>query len=129
MIQVYWHDPERTIMIYEFGEEWHWDEFYAAVEEEEKLLDEVDHSASVIFYSENSLVKIPDNALNHLRRLVSMSNPKEDMLIVVSGPPLLRALLDTLGRVYRLNKILANYVYTETLDEALAVIEARRAEA
>lgn len=125
-IKVYWHDPEKTIVVFEFGEEWTWDDFYAAAAEEEALLDTIDHKVSVIFYSLTSLVKIPDNALNHLRKLVNMAHPKEDLLVVVSGPPLLHSLMDVLKRVYRLNRFLANYIYVDTLQEALDAIQARR---
>lgn len=124
-VQIYWYDPEQTIIVYEFDGTWTWEDCYVVVDEKDQMLASIEHPVSVIIYARNPSLKIPERALCNLRNLVSITRPKETMFVMVGIPPMLRSLFDTLARVYRF-EILKECVYTDTLEQALVVINARR---
>ncbi len=121
-IQVAWGNPDRTIVLYTFDGAWTWQEFHAAIDIARRLTSTVRHPVREIIDMTQaddvpSLVSLPLNAMNHMKRLIHSVHSAECEVFVVGVKPLVKALWDTFRAISSPSRA-TNVCFVKTLDEA-----------
>jgi len=82
MIEVEWADAEQRVVRWQFTWPWTWDEFYAAQQHMDDLIDSVDGIIdTVIFPAQNS--RMPPSAISNLRRILRQRHPRLGLVVLV----------------------------------------------
>lgn len=123
-ITVRWDDAAQTIILYTFESPWTWAEYNAAVQEAWQLDESVDHSTDTITDMTRSSLLPMGVLLQNIRKSVVEIPESTQTIVLVGAGRFPRALLDTIRRVYQ--RQMAKFVTASTLDEARAIIAARR---
>lgn len=114
-VDISWDNAEKTTLRYDLEGNWTWEEFFPAMEQGVILRAEVTHTVNIIVNLEKSL-RIPNNALTHLKRLANSDRGNRGMMVLAGGGGFVMALV----RVYTtLFKSSQRYVkITKSVDEA-----------
>jgi hypothetical protein len=122
-IQVYWEDPEQTIVRYDFEGSWTWDEMYAAFYEGVAMETSITHRVDVILNLQHS-GRIPGNILLHTKNFSEKQPPNVGFCIFVTTNLFLISLFNTAIKFYA--KIAFYFRLTKTIEEAHVLIAAGR---
>jgi hypothetical protein len=122
-ITVAWDNPEQTIIRYDFAQGWTWEDLFAAVAEDDSLMDSVDHDVHIIFNVQDA--SVPPNPLSRLRGLSGQINPKLGLLVVVATDAWFHRVTEIFYSVYGKNlEGLAGVHRADTLADARQIIAA-----
>jgi hypothetical protein len=115
-ITVSWHDDEHTIMVFNYGSAWDWEDFGAAIDQAYKLLE--DSTDEVVTLHDLSDTKqFPTKGiLDHFRDTI-LATPKNVRLSVGVGTPrLLQTLISVVTKVFG-----GAIAQADTLEEAVEI--------
>jgi hypothetical protein len=118
-----WAEGRRDIILVELSERWTWDDMYHLTQEQIAMMATVTHRVHTIFYSNARTVQIPTNIFTNARRLMNMSHPNEDVKIFVSPPPVVKTLLQMLGKLYGLRDLVAKYWIADSMAHAYQLLD------
>ena len=93
MVEVYWANPEKNILLWIFPPRWTWTEFFTAKKQADAMIDNVEGIVDSIFLVPKELI-IPSNAIPNLRSLIANRHKRHDLVIVVGSTSFLTALLN-----------------------------------
>ncbi|MFN8372515.1 MAG: hypothetical protein U0694_06525 [Anaerolineae bacterium] len=117
-VSVFWDGPEKTVLIYKFAAVWNWADFYEANAKGHALIDDVPHKVAVIF-SGPANVRLPENFLNNVVQINRARHARTKMAIVVINNAFVRAMFNTLSRLY--SGELRGVVFVNSLEAARIV--------
>ena len=98
-IQVTWDDKAKGILRYDFGENWTWDDFFAAVSTAKALIDEVPGLVGIIMNTEAERMQYPPNMLTNMRKALSGKHPRTRIIVVVAKNQFLLVMLNILSQI------------------------------
>jgi hypothetical protein len=121
-IIVDWDNSAKTIVRYEFDEQWGWEEFYVAKKRAYTLINTVSHKVGVIMNAPSN-VQLPPNMLTHSLSALRNKHPNTIVLVFVLTKPFLRAMISTMGKISR--TAASSIELATTLDEARTIVDKR----
>jgi hypothetical protein len=122
-VTVFWEDPEKTVVRYDFQGSWTWDELYAVYYEAIGMEKSVTHRVDVILDMSTSS-RIPGNAILHVKNLAEKQPSNMGISVFVTRNPFIVSMYNMAVRVY--GKVAFYFRIAKTLDEAHAMIATAR---
>lgn len=121
-IKLSWDNEERTALLYQFPEKWTWDDFYVIKKQADVMLDELDHSAALIF--DMSLTRsIPTGVLSQSKKLLDNAHPHGTPIILVGTSLIIQAMLNLVGKFnLRATELI---LAVNTVDQAREIVRKR----
>ena len=122
-INVTWDNEEKTVVRYDYGKGWTWNDFWAASETSNQMLATVDHTVDFL----TSFVDgTPPSlgAFGQFKRAQDTFPENGGVVIIVGGGALISGLVTTFSKVYR--KFSDNLLVAKTVDEARVILAERR---
>lgn len=115
-----WHDTSQTILVCDVHDRWSWDDAYAIVQEQARLLQSVAHDVHTIFWL-HGIPNIPQDGtgLPHVRKLLTMRQPNSQMVIFIGINRFGETLAAMLNKVYGMRDQIAMYRFVSSIEEAL----------
>jgi len=125
-----WLDEERTILCVVIEPEWTWAVAEMAIKALDREIASVTHDIYSVYLFQPDAGKLPKFSAPNIRRILGNEMPNERLAILVGADGYITSLLSMLQRVYGYLASNASKVrIVNTLDEALKIIEADKAEA
>lgn len=128
-IQVRWFDPGKTILHWEYGEFFTWENCDKATADSCELIDEVDHIVDALMdYSSNRVIpgdaasRIPEMLLNH----PLLEHPRAGLAVYVGGGAQVDFLVNLIRRFQRTQA--QRFIRASNIAEALDLLAAKRLE-
>jgi hypothetical protein len=121
-IHLNWGNAEKTILLIQLDKGWDWVDFHGVVDDYLMLMNSVDHRVNLIIFSTEEIIRLPQNALGNLPTLLRMTHPREDKTVIVGNLPFFRPLMELLGKTVGLRFLVENYMYSNTVEEAYALL-------
>lgn len=121
-VHIAWEDERKRIIRYSPDESWTWDEFFAAKERANDLMDTVSHKLGVIIDAPPTAV-LPPNLLANARKALRNKHPNTVVIVIVAARPLIRTMIHTIRGIARLSS--TRVELADNLDEARAIINVR----
>lgn len=123
-ISIGWDNPEKTIIRYDFGQSWTWDDFWAALKADDELIGSVDHIVHLIM--DFRLARfVPPNPGSKFRIIADQVSEQIGLIILVGANAwfltVSQMFLDLYGSKI---KGIVDIKMVPTLDEARAIIAA-----
>lgn len=125
-IHVEWDNDEKTIMRYDFGENWTWDDFRNANDISDRMFAEVEHTVDLIANLEGATAP-PLGALSHLKYAKQAMPENGGAVFVVGGGLMISTLVSAFSRVFK--AIITDVTMADSMDDARAKITALRKDA
>ncbi|MEZ4672145.1 MAG: hypothetical protein R3E39_29920 [Anaerolineae bacterium] len=120
---VCWGNDTKTIILIELHGNWNWHHIESVTEDYLKLMNSVEHRVHLIFHPVDNKFRLPTNALSRIPSLIEMTHPREDQTVLVAHSPLIKGILNIVGRVHGLQEAIAKYHFAKTLAEAYDILE------
>ncbi|MCS6835974.1 MAG: hypothetical protein NZ750_08155 [Anaerolineae bacterium] len=125
-----WFDAEKTIIVTEILKPWTWEDAFDVVPLLNRMVEQQPHDVyTTYYYHIRSIALLPKGGMANLRRLLEIDPPNEKLVIFVRQDNLTRQLMSVVSKVYGLNKIMGKYRFVTSWQEAMAQIEAHKAQA
>jgi hypothetical protein len=121
-IAVVWDDAAQTILRYDIGAAWTWDDLRGARAEVFTRMDQSPAAriGAIIHFMETA--RIPGDATSHLRDLSDRSHPKAALTVIVGANRLMKTAFTGFKRVAALAGKRVDFAYADTLDQARTLI-------
>lgn len=118
-----WHNEEKTIVVVtSLISDWTWDDAKEAIEAQVALTETVEHPVHVVLYFKERPNIPVTGAFQHLQKLMKLQAKNEDLSIFININRTLTTLLNTIGKIYKLRDLVAQYRFVSTMEEALEEI-------
>ncbi len=118
-----WDNEEKTIILFEIEPQWEWDKLHEMVKEQVAMMATVNHPVHTIIYTQGENIVVPTNALSNFRRLINLTHPNEDGVVIVGGPTLVQTLFSMLNKIYGVRDVIDRFMFVSTMEEAYAALE------
>ncbi|MBZ0279859.1 MAG: hypothetical protein K8L97_03905 [Anaerolineae bacterium] len=122
-IEVSWDDAEESIIRWDFGETWNWDDFQNAFEQSLQLALKADHRIDVIPNLSYSKV-VPPSALTQFNRIQRQMPDNTTLIVITGGSVFDNAIISAFRAAYRVE----SWRTARTIDEARIIIHQSRSE-
>ena len=93
-ITVSWYNPSQTIILWQFGTTWTWDEFYSNLEHSNRMLGQVIHQVAVIV-DMREVETFPRGIMRHTINAVMARPANSGMTVMLVENPALRVLYNS----------------------------------
>ena len=93
-VRVSWDNDEKTIMHYQFDDNWTWEEFFPAKARAYEMISTVTHKVGVILETQHNGV-IPHNLLINFRNGMRTKHPNTAIVVIVVTRPFIRTMINT----------------------------------
>jgi hypothetical protein len=127
-IYVNWHNSARTIIVWQFGSTWTWDEFYSNLERNNRMLNQVAHQVSVII-DMLQVESFPRGIMTHAINAITARPSNSGLTIMLMENAALRVLYNSL--LHMIPRLLPGGSFTmllgEDMEHALRLIQERQA--
>lgn len=123
-VNIVWDDAEQTILRYDIGRQWTWDELRAGREDVFQIMDSAqsDRIYAIIHFKEHK-INLPDGGLQRFREFIGYSHPKAALTIIVGANRLMKSVAGTMKSAYtRFTGRSVDFAYADSLDEARHII-------
>jgi hypothetical protein len=127
-IHVTWDNTEQTIILYTVNGHWTWGELTEALAQGRALMDSVSHERVDFIVDMTDGNTLPSITLYHFTRLSQAPHPKSGLMVMTGVAPVIRALLDLLGRYQGVGARARAIMTATTIEEARAVLATLRRE-
>ena len=118
-VHVSWDNEDKTIIHYQFDQDWTWDEFFPAQARAQELISTVPHKVGVILETHHNGA-IPHNLLANARNGLRTKHPNTDIVVIVVTRPFIRTMIGTVRALSPLAHVHLEMAFT--LDEARVII-------
>lgn len=98
-ITVQWYKDSHRIIHFDFPIKWTWDEFWAAKQVSDEMMDGVNEPCAVILQAPPNVV-LPDNALSNGRSMINKRHPRAGIFIIVTPNAFVRSVVKMLSQLY-----------------------------
>lgn len=123
-VTVEWDNPEKTVVRMALMGDWTWDEAYAASDEGYALLESVSYEVGVIMDMRQSN-HIPDKAISNAQAMIKRRHKRTGLTVFVGVNSFFTAMWNIFSRVYAALAHKQNSVFTDTIEEARAILAQR----
>lgn len=120
-IVVNWDDSDQTIIRWDFGETWLWEDFHNAFSQSLDLSNAVSHRVDVIPYLKMTR-SVPPNALAQFNRIQRQMPANTHLIVITGGNPFENAIISAFRAAYRAD----TWRTAKTLEDARALIQRER---
>jgi tRNA A37 N6-isopentenylltransferase MiaA len=96
-IDLSWDNNEHKALLYQFPDQWTWEDFYNVKIKADKLLDDVDYNVVLIF-DMTSTRSIPSGVLAQARWLISRAHPRGKPIVLVGTNMVIQAMLNLVNK-------------------------------
>lgn len=114
-IQVGWDNDEKTVIRYDYGKGWTWDDFRNAVDTSNKMFAEVEHTVDLIANFEKGTAP-PMGALGRFKYAQDTMPKNGGTIVVVGGGFFISTLVSAFSRIYK--GMSDNLMVADSLDDA-----------
>ncbi len=118
-VHVSWDNEDKTIIHYQFDQDWTWDEFFPAQARAQELISTVPHKVGVILETHHNGA-IPHNLLGNFRNGLRTKHPNTVIVVIVVTRPFIRTMIATVRALSPLAHVHIEMAYT--LEEARPMI-------
>jgi hypothetical protein len=126
-IEVAWDTPEHNTILNIYHHDWTWDDFAAASQESESMMDSVDTRVDFILDVHDA--DLPSDILGHLPSLVrsalTITHPDSGYMVLVGTSKKLQVIDSLIRKVYP--DVGQRFCRVETMEEARCLLADRRA--
>lgn len=125
-VTVQWDNELHTVMRYDFGGRWTWDEFFQAYATAKTQMATVSHTVHFILNPLDEIAGgyVPPGALTHVISIYRNTLPNTGMTVNVGAKrSFARSLMDIIGRVAP--RVEKHFTYANSLEEARAFLAAK----
>jgi hypothetical protein len=119
-VRVVWGNEAKTIVHYQFGENWTWEEFYPAKAQAYEMISSVSHKVGVILETQHNGA-IPHNLLPNFRNGLRTKHPNTVIVVIVVTRPFLRNMITTVRAI--LPSTNAHFEMASTLGQARSIVD------
>lgn len=122
-INVVWDNEEKTIVRYDYGKGWTWDDFWVASGTSNQMLASVDHKVDFITsFVDSTPPSI--GAFAQFKRAQDTFPDNGGVVVIVGGGAMVSGLVTTFSKVYK--KFSDNLLVAKTVDEARVMLAERQ---
>ncbi|MCE7948573.1 MAG: hypothetical protein DYG88_14205 [Chloroflexi bacterium CFX4] len=129
-MRVGWYDAEQTILVLEVLERWTWGDAVQSIVHvmNPAIVRKAPQPVYSIFVHDRLAKFAPKggNALQAMRQILQTDPPNEVLAIFVRQTDVIRNFVDVAIRIYRLTNKEPKHRFTNTLEEALAIVAAHK---
>ncbi len=126
---IYWHDAGRTILVLEVLGGWDWTQAFAALTHFNQTLYDTPYPTYSLLLFRSGTSAVPTGlTLPNVRDLMAMNPPLEQLVLLVGAGGFIQSMAQTVSRMYGLRAIFGRYRFVETIEEALKVVQAHKAQ-
>jgi hypothetical protein len=127
-IYVNWHNFDRTIIVWQFGSTWTWDEFYSNLERNNRMLNQVTHQVCVII-DMLQVESFPRGLMTHAINAIIARPSNSGLTIMLMENAALRVLYNNLLNM--ITRLIPGGSFTillgEDMEHAIRLIQERQA--
>ena len=125
-----WYDDAHTILLCEPPSNWTWDDAYTILKLMNGLCDTVEHGVYSVFYYRMTHASVlpKGNAVPHIRRLLNITHPNDELVIFVGANTFARRMIDMAGRLYGFRALVSDFRFVDTLDAMKATVRQHKAQ-
>lgn len=121
-VKLSWDNKEKTIIRYDFTEPWTWDDFRAALDADDEMIESVDHVVHLL-YDMMNIRSAPPNMLAKLPQIVNVINPRLGLIVIAANYVWIQSIGEIFYKSYgRSIEGLKGLKIARSLDEARQVI-------
>lgn len=121
-VKVYWHDPEKTIIVQEFPDAWTWEDFWEAVNRTVEMEHEIEHEFYVVGVMSPKGKVPPGNSMEQFSNALKSHRPKMRLYITATGSIFANIMFRTFLKIVRMDK----FTSVVTLPAAISLIETNK---
>ena len=121
-IKTQWDNEARTVLRWVFEPPWTWEDYAAAQDESNGMLQGLDYKVDVIGDISAS-AGLPANALTAYRSLVGRTAPNIDLIVLVGANIFIRGMVGIFMKLVPRATPGANFAFAPTLEEARRIIQ------
>ena len=119
-IEVRWGDEAHNYIYYRLIDPWDWDHYQAMCPNWRHLADEADGTVcTIVDFTETA--HLPRGVLVHLQKFVVNPHPNNGVIVMVGANPLIRAIINTMQRLYP--KAAKSLTLVTTREEAMTQVK------
>jgi hypothetical protein len=122
-VRVSWYDQDETIILYTFGHDWAWTDYYPAFEMAVEMEHSKDHRVDVIVDYQLP-TQVPPGLLDNLRTIVADQPMHQNFSVLVSSHHVAVMMLGAAANI--IPTLRGLYRVAASIPEALAIIEQDR---
>jgi hypothetical protein len=119
-VRVSWDNDDKTVIHYQFDDNWTWDDFFPAKARAQDLIDTVPHKVAVILETQHNGV-IPHNLLTNARNGLRTKHPQTALVVIVVTRPFIRTMIGTIRALSPLAHVRIEMAYTMAEARATAL--------
>ena len=99
-IEVSWDNAEKTIIRYDYGEDWTWEDFHDANQKSNRMAASVTHIVDLIVdFTHGS--PPPAGSLGRFRKAMEDAPKNRGIIVIVGGSFFINSLVAVFSRIYR----------------------------
>jgi hypothetical protein len=119
MIELYWQDEAKRILIREMHLPWIWEEYHNSIEQTKALLKDVGHPVIIVVDAREikHSTDVPENALQHIYAAITCMPDNLQAQIIVSESQWIEAITAILKRLAP--EATEKFSFVRTMDKAL----------
>ena len=114
-MQVFWDNPEKTILVREFPKDWTWDDYRLSIQKMRQMLQEVEHDVYIIIDCRN-IQWLPKGAIHYFNAGNRDMPSHVAMRILVSESNLVHGVFSVLSRIA--SRDFRNFYFVTNMGEA-----------
>jgi hypothetical protein len=118
-VNVYWHDPEKTIIVQEFPDVWTWEDFWDCVNRTVAMEHEIEHEFYVVGVMSPKGKIPPGNSFEQFSKALQSHRLQMRLYITATGSVFANIMFRTYLKVVRMDK----FTSVVTLPAAINLIE------
>ncbi|MCU0482156.1 MAG: hypothetical protein MUE54_13250 [Anaerolineae bacterium] len=123
-IKVDWDNPDKTIICWQFGDDWHWEDFYLAAGISVTLRKSATHGKPIaLILNMGETAPQRGAALTHTQNALLIKPDGRDVIVVAGTHPFTQRVVQLFKQLYG---EMADVNLVDTLENARAMIAERR---
>ena len=129
-IDVRWDNADKTIIRWQFNDNWTWDDYYGALQISRQLCRQATYIVDIIVDMRDSKT-LPNNVFTHAQNALQTSSLNSGSIVVIGINPLLRSAYSAFKRLYdTMTRSSRNELYLVALEtkayQIIQEVQARR---
>jgi hypothetical protein len=124
-VLVFWDNPEKTLLVYDFAATWDWTAFYSAKAKGDSMLDSINYEVAVVFNGPSD-IRLPENFLSNVVKINRSRHPRATTAIVVINNSFVRVMFNTVSKLY--SGEFKKVTFVNSLEEARIVALGKKQE-
>jgi hypothetical protein len=98
-VTVEWHNPEQTIIHFQFIAPWTWTDYTHANQQAQEMMGSIQNKTDLILNFQR-VGQMPPNSLAHLRRAATETHPNQGTIVIIGMNAFVRMIGNVMETVY-----------------------------